>query len=79
MAEFVIWRPMVRIRSMNTSWTCFMVVPAPITYPESSGSLASGWLPVETGEFEKKKNLIIFLIGCSVTASIVLLTAGQSA
>ena len=40
-----------------------------ILYPESSGSLASGWSPGETLENSKKNN---FLIGCPVKACIVL-------
>ena len=49
-----------------------MVTPSlstPISYPESSGFLVSGCTLGETLENSKKLN---FLIGCSVTASIVL-------
>ena len=41
-----------------------------ILYPESSGSLANGWSSGKTEGKSKKK--LIFLIGSSVTACIVL-------
>ena len=42
----------------------------PISYPESSGFLVSGWAPVKTlGNSKKNLN---FLIGCPATTSIVL-------
>ena len=46
-----------------------IAVTKAILYPESSGYLVSGWAPGETLETKKNSN---FLIGCSVTVSIVL-------
>ena len=68
--------PIVKIRSWplpparNQSPLAFWSAGGrPISYPESSGFLVSGWAPVETLGNSKKLN---FLIGCPATTSIVL-------